>query len=126
MSKPIHILVVDDDGAVREVLEAMLESPTCRISTVNGGKAMRDFLDANGPIDLVVLDGDMAGEKSASLALYLKELRIRLVMSSGSPAIMEFAKENRLQLLTKPFKSDQLDEAIKKAFDSGEFGQRGA
>ena len=77
------------------VLEAMLESPTCRISTVNGGKAMRDFLDANGPIDLVVLDGDMAGEKSASLALYLKELRIRLVMSSGSPAIMEFAKDER-------------------------------
>jgi hypothetical protein len=47
-------------------------------------------------------------------------------MISGSPAIMEFAKENGLQLLAKPFKSDELDEAIKKAFDSGEFGRRGA
>jgi DNA-binding NtrC family response regulator len=79
-----------------------------------------------GDISAVVLDGDMYGEKSASLADHLKGLSIPLVMISGSPTIMEFAQENGLQLLSKPFKSDELDEAIKKAFGSGEFGQRDA
>jgi CheY-like chemotaxis protein len=48
MNKPIHILVVDDDSDVREVLEAMLETSACHVSGVNGGKAMREFLATEG------------------------------------------------------------------------------
>ena len=126
MDTPIHILVVDDDGDVREVLEAMLETSTYRVSAVDGGKAMREFLSTNERVDLVVLDGDMYGEKSASLADHLKGLSIPLVMISGSPTMMKFAEANDLQLLLKPFRTADLTEAIKNAFDSGEFGQRDA
>ena len=122
----VHILIVDDDDDVREMLEAMLETSTYQISSVEGGAAMREFLSTNERIDLVVLDGDMAGETSASLALHLKDLHVRLVMISGSPRVMEFAKQHRLQLLVKPFRLGELDAAIRRAFESAKFGQRDA
>jgi DNA-binding response OmpR family regulator len=85
---------------------------------------MRDVLDAGDTVDLVVLDAAMPGEDSVSLALHLKALRMPLVMISGSPKMMEFAWDNNLQLLQKPFKVGDLAAAIAVAFRSGEFGQR--
>ena len=47
-------------------------------------------------------------------------------MISGSMEAMQFADENGLQLLIKPFRIADLLSAIDQAMGSGEFGQRGA
>ena len=47
-----------------------------------------------------------------------------LVMISGSPKMVDFAEENELQLLRKPFKAADLSAAIEKALSSGAFELR--
>jgi two-component system OmpR family response regulator len=122
-----HILVVDDDSNVRDVLVAMLEESGFAALPADCGAAMRDVLARPGSaIDAVVLDCMMPGEPGTELAVYAKKLNLPVVMISGNPAAMEFAAENGLQLLNKPFRSAELLSAIEMALSSGRFGQRGA
>lgn len=123
-SQSRHILVVDDVSEVGEVIADSLRHRGHRVTIANGGKAMRSVLQNGHGIALVVLDSNMPGEPSASLAAHAKELRLPVVMMSGSPDSMEFAAEHGMQLLHKPFRIDALTEAVDKALDSGEFGQR--
>jgi two-component system, OmpR family, response regulator len=126
MERPKHILVVDDNGDVRDVIAAMLEEIGHRVSLVEGGAMMRDFLKNADSADAVVLDSLMPGEASASLALHVKDLHLPLVMISGSHDAMLFAEEHGLQLLRKPFRSHELVDAIDMAIASRKFGQRDA
>lgn len=122
-----HVLVVDDDGDVRDVIINMLVDQGFVATAATGGVAMRDILAADTvPIDAIVLDALMPGEESATLALHAKALRIPLVMISGSGESIKFAEENSLQLLRKPFRIPQLIQAIHDAIASGQFGQRDA
>ena len=75
-------------------------------------------------IDAVILDALMPGEGSEPLALHACGLGIPVVMVSGSPDKIAFAEKNGLQLLRKPFRSEQLIDALKLAFASGVAGQR--
>jgi len=75
-------------------------------------------------VDCVILDALMPGEVIASLALHLKKHGIPVVMISGSLDPMKDAADNGLQLLRKPFRSQELYSAVNMALASGEFGQR--
>jgi DNA-binding NtrC family response regulator len=118
MSQPKHILVVDDNGDVRDVIVAILESYDFRVSYVASGTLMRDFLQTADPADCVV------GEGNISLALHLKEVGLPVVVISGSHDAMDRAEEYNLQLLRKPFHAQELFDAVNTALASGEFGQR--
>ena len=124
MAEVEHILVVEANRGVRDTLELTLQHGGYQVTIVDGGASMRAFLDANKSVDLVVLDGSLPGDEGLSIAQYLKDLRMPLVMISGSPSVIKFAEENALQLLQKPFKIGELLAAVAVAFDSGEFGQR--
>ena len=122
-----HILVVDDDGDVRNVIVNVLVESGFGVTAVSDGVAMRDILAADiVPIDAIVLDALMPGEASADLAVHAKALKIPVVMISGSDDAMTFAEEHRLQLLLKPFRMAELLQAIEDAIASGQFGQRDA
>ena len=124
MGQAKHILVVDDNGDVRDVIVASLQSHNYRVSSAPGGSVMRDFLKTGDTVDCAILDALMPGEASASLALHLKECGISLVMTSGSPDAMKYAMDNGLQLLRKPFHLQELYSAVTTALASGQFGQR--
>ncbi len=66
-----HILVVDDDAEIRQLLKAYLEKHGLRASTAENGIAMRDVLN-NSSIDLIVLDLMMPGEDGLSLCRKLR------------------------------------------------------
>jgi DNA-binding NtrC family response regulator len=122
-----HILVVDDDGDVRDVIVEMLNDSGFVTTSADSGRAMREILAGNAaPVDAVVLDSLMPGEPSAHLAIHAKNLRLPVVMISGSLEAMQFAAEHGLQLLPKPFHLPDLLNAVNAAISSGEFGQRGA
>ena len=125
-SEPKRILLVEDYDPVREVTANVLEDRGYRVSTVPGGATMRDFLRTDDRVDAIVLNAVTPGENGASLALHAKDLRLRVVMISGSPEIISFAAEHGLQLLRKPFRVEELYTALDKALSSGEFGQRRA
>ena len=121
----LHILVVDDDADVLPVLVEILQTSGYTLTAADSGLAMRDVLAGKLAVDAIVLDWTMPGEPSAQLALHARALKLPVVMISGSEA-MQFADENGLQLLAKPFKMAELLDAINSAAASGEFGQRGA
>ena len=122
-----HILVVDDDGDVRDVIVEILTEYGFAATAATGGVAMREVLAAGGPpVNAVVLDSLMPGEPSTALALLAKILQLPVVMISGSYECMKFAADHGLQLLHKPFRAGELIEAIENAIASGQFGQRDA
>ena len=124
----LHILIVDDDADVLAVLVEMLRASGLIVTTADSGIAMREILADKAllPINGVILDCALPGEPSAQLALHAKNLRLPVVMISGSPEAMEFAEEHHFQILHKPFRKAELVDAIGTAVMSGEFGQRDA
>ncbi len=61
-----HILVVDDDSEIRQMLADYLQRNGLRVSQADGGRAMRALMDTHA-VDLVVLDVMMPGEDGLSL-----------------------------------------------------------
>jgi CheY-like chemotaxis protein len=124
MREPLHILVVDDDGDVRDIIADLLGDLGYRVSVATGGETMRAFLKTPDTVDLIVLDAVMPGEPSVTLALRAKEQGIKLVMISGYPGKMQEFHDRADQLLWKPFRREELKLAVEQALFSGVFGQR--
>jgi DNA-binding response OmpR family regulator len=68
-----HIVIVDDEQDVRETVEEYLHLHGFRVSTADGGPRLREIIDQNGSVDVVLLDINMPGEDGLSLARYLRE-----------------------------------------------------
>lgn len=75
-----HILVIDDDREIRELLAKFLERQRLRVTTARDGKeARRAFL--NGHYQLVVLDLMLPGEGGLDLGRWLRaETNVPIIM----------------------------------------------
>jgi len=69
---PEHLLVVDDDAEIRQLLAEYLQVNGYRVSTAADGKAMRAALAAGFP-DLIVLDVMLPGEDGISLCRSVRQ-----------------------------------------------------
>jgi two-component system OmpR family response regulator len=69
---PPHILVVDDDPALRELLLGYLGEADMRVTAVDNGRRLFEVFDQEA-IDLVVLDLRLPGEDGLALARQLRE-----------------------------------------------------
>ncbi len=67
-----HILVVDDDPQIRELLQEYLADNSLRVSSASTGKQMVALLDDEA-IDLVILDLRLAGEDGMTIARTLRD-----------------------------------------------------
>src|SRR6202023_867136 len=106
-----HILVVDDDPQIRDMLEEYLVQNELRVSVTSTGREMSTLL-ADHAIDLVVLDLRLAGEDGMALARKLREeSAIPVIILTGvrdeADRIMglEFGADD---YLTKPFSPREL------------------
>lgn len=79
-----HILVVDDDAGLRELLQRYLAEQGYRVDAVGDGVAMEQFL-ARQNTDLFILDLMLPGEDGLALARKLKK-------RGGQPIIMLSAR----------------------------------
>jgi two-component system OmpR family response regulator len=84
MSKQDHLLIVDDDPEIRQLLADYLRDAGYQTSTACDGKEMRRRLELN-VIDLIVLDLMLPGEDGLSLC---RDLRA----TSNIPVIMLTAR----------------------------------
>ncbi len=116
MEKQRHILVVDDDLEIRQLLQAYLEQNGYRVTTVGEGKSMIRVLDEQR-IDLVVLDLMLPGTDGLELC---RNLRVK----SKIPIIMLTARGDEMDrilglemgaddYLPKPFNPRELLARIK-------------
>ncbi len=72
MSTSEHILVVDDDPDIRELVRLYLDREGYSVSTAPNGAAMRRTM-AEVPVGLVILDLLMPGEDGLALTRHLRE-----------------------------------------------------
>jgi two-component system, OmpR family, response regulator len=106
-----HILVVDDDPQIRQLLEEYLTESELRVSVASDGKQLTAIL-AEQAIDLVVLDLRLAGEDGMAIARSIREhSAIPIVMLTGVRD--EADRVMGLELgaddyLTKPFSPREL------------------
>lgn len=84
MKSEPHILIVDDNREIRDLVSRFLEKEGYRTSSAADGRAMRKVLK-DGKIDMVILDLMLPGEDGLSLC---RELRVE----SNIPIIMLTAK----------------------------------
>jgi len=84
-----HILVVDDDQDVRELVCEYLGKNDMRVSAACSGKDMFALFDKEA-IDLVLLDLKLPGEDGLSLARYLRERHdVAIIMVTASDAVVD-------------------------------------
>ena len=106
-----HILVVDDDPAMRELLRVYLGENDFRVSVAEGGSKMAEVLRTEA-IDLVILDLRLRGEDGMQLA---RDLRT----TSSIPVIIVSGKQDEADrvmgleiaaddYITKPFSNREL------------------
>jgi DNA-binding response OmpR family regulator len=106
-----HILVVDDDPAIRQLLSEYLSGSDLRVTAVPDGAAMRAALGSGG-IDLILLDLGTGAEDGIDLASRLRgESAIPVVMLSSRTD--EADRVMALELgaddyVTKPFSPREL------------------
>jgi DNA-binding response OmpR family regulator len=112
MSEPqTHVLAVDDDAAVRELISEYLRENELRVTCVASGKELADIM-ARETVDLVVLDVRLQGEDGMQIARKLRDQSaIPILMLTGRAE--EADRVMGLELgaddyLTKPFSPREL------------------
>ena len=80
---PPHVLAIDDDAGMRQLIADYLGEHDLRVTTVATGAAMEKVL-AEQAIDVVVLDLRLAGEDGMQLAKKLRETsEVPIIIVSG-------------------------------------------
>jgi two-component system OmpR family response regulator len=72
MNPLFHIMVIDDEPAINDLIETYLCQEGYRLSTAEGGEAMHRILEAE-PMNRVILDRVLPREDGLSLTRYLRE-----------------------------------------------------
>jgi len=84
-----HILIVDDQKDVCEVVEDYLAGEGYRVSTALNGDEMRQVL-SQSPVDLVILDLMLPGEDGLALARFLRsESEVGIVILTGRGELVD-------------------------------------
>lgn len=108
----LTILVVDDDSIVREVCLRVLESQGNRVALAESVDGALKHLESQ-PFDAIVCDYGIPGKNGVTFYNILKEQRRaeawHFVMMTGLPS---YDIDAKVRILTKPFSSDQLSQAI--------------
>ena len=109
-----HILVVDDDAAVRWVTVESLKEAGYRVAEADSGSAALALLERDDPCDLVVMDHAMPGLSGKDTVRLARRARpeLKVLFLSGYAAREEAGGDIWLQ---KPFKTQALAEAVTRA-----------
>jgi CheY-like chemotaxis protein len=127
-SQQRHVLVVDDEPFVADAVKMMLMHDGHTVETANSGKEALGLFD-RGHFDLVITDYAMPAMKGDQLAAAIKTRApnqpivmitayAEVLSSSGKPISgVDF-------LICKPFRIEDLREAMAKVLPAGATGQR--
>ncbi len=117
-----HILVADDDAAIREMVRALLEDEGYKVSEASTGQEALDGLQA-GAFDLLILDMRMPGMTGLDVLKQLREkqgdLPVILMTAHGSPNIaIQASSLGVYGYITKPFETDEVLSQIGHYFET--------
>ncbi|MGK9055700.1 response regulator [Neorhizobium petrolearium] len=113
----LKVLIVEDEALVALMIEDMLQDLGCEIIASISRLADARAIAAKADIDLAVLDVNLAGELSFSIAEILRNRQIPFVFSTGygmDGLPDEFGSH---LVIGKPFSSGELQEIIAGAIE---------
>jgi FixJ family two-component response regulator len=115
------VFVVDDDGSVREAIKNLIRSVGLRVETF---ASAQEFLQAQHPDvpSCLVLDVRLPGLSGLDLQREMADANIQtpIIFITGHadiPMTVRAMKEGAVEFLTKPFRDQDLLDAIRLALD---------
>jgi two-component system cell cycle sensor histidine kinase/response regulator CckA len=117
------ILVVDDDAAVRNSMQMLLEHLNFRVlSSASGHEALVSFAQRRQEIAAVLCDIQMPHMDGVVLVQALRRMSpdARIIVMSGNPGeghVTDLKSLGVISVLIKPFGANQLVETFRSLFD---------
>lgn len=113
-----HILIIDDDPAILDVIKIILEDKGYRTTVLADSLNIFEFLDGNPP-DLILLDIWMSGIDGVEITRKLKRSAkyagIPVILISANTKGESIAKEVKANgYIAKPFEIDELLKTVEK------------
>ncbi len=108
MASLTHILIVDDNAGVREVIQVLLRDNGFLVSGAGDATEARRIIAEQPAVDLVILDATLAGERGAPLAAHARDRAIAVIMMTGDPESQDSVETSGLPFIFKPFHIDDL------------------
>jgi CheY-like chemotaxis protein len=109
-----RILVVDDEPLISMLVEGWLDELGCEVVGPTGSVAGGLKLIASDPLDGAILDINLAGENSYSVANALKEKGVPFAFATGDSGIDADSGFKDPLLLHKPFDFEAVKSVIGK------------
>jgi FixJ family two-component response regulator len=115
------VFVVDDDALVRKAIQGLLKSVGLRSETFGTPQEFLDTKQPDGP-SCLVLDVRLPGVSGLDFQRQLTEagIRIPIIFITGHgdiPMTVKAMKSGAVEFLTKPFRNQDLLDAIHQALD---------
>ncbi len=115
------VFVIDDDESIREALKALLESVGLRVETFASAPEFLQSRHSDAP-SCLVLDIRMPGLSGLDLQREMAEANIHtpIIFITGHgdiPMTVRAMKAGAVEFLTKPFRDQDLLDAIQQALD---------
>ena len=115
-----HILVVDDQTDICEVLKAGLETaPEFYVSCCNSGPEAIAILDEHQP-DFAVVDVLIPGVAGVDVAKAAIERKIPVLFMTGDPDMARELLASQVPCIIKPFRLDYLIEQVRTHLKAGD------
>jgi two-component system response regulator FlrC len=115
LAGPKHILVIEDDAAMTEVLVDVLEAAGHIVTATADGDFAAFHLFRGDPVDLVVSDVGLPGIDGVDLfrriVQHRPELADRFIFATGAmmaPDVEDEIRNHGSRVLMKPFRFEQL------------------
>jgi DNA-binding response OmpR family regulator len=122
MMKPIKILIVEDEAAIRRAMQRMLSRMGHEILLAANGEEAAELLRSHTP-DVILMDLKMPGMSGETLyhliAGQYPKLKSRIIVMTGDPEAeehYEWLELNQLPVLMKPFEFSQLEALLRALF----------
>ena len=122
-----HVLVIDDESAVREVIALQLKDTRYEVLTAEDGEQAIEVLNANPlSVDVIICDVRMPKIGGVeAVAYFRKEFpSTPVVVLTGFPDVnlaVDFMKQGVIEFLVKPVEKAQLVEVVEKAAEKRTF-----
>jgi RNA polymerase sigma factor (sigma-70 family) len=115
------VFVIDDDGSVREAIKSLIRSVGLRVETFASAQEFLQAQHSDAPCCLV-LDVRLPGLSGLDLQREMADanIQIPIIFITGHgdiPMTVRAMKEGAVEFLTKPFRDQDLLDAIQLALD---------
>lgn len=119
-----HILIVEDDGNIRELLGECLNELGYRVSTASAGDTARLILNRMD-VDLLLADDLLFGERGRELAEYARSLGVPALLMSAHNEVKHEFEGGPAHFIGKPFRLEKLHEHVTRILAEPKASPRG-